>query len=86
MSIDQRLGLIADESGEAALPPGYEPLLVPDGQVGIADVIEDELILALPVVPVKPGEPLEWKDHSDEESEEKPASPFAALAGLRKNT
>ncbi|MBA8885286.1 uncharacterized protein FHW13_003145 [Dokdonella fugitiva] len=86
VSIDQRLGLIADESGEAALPPGYEPLLVPDGQVGIADVIEDELILALPVVPVKPGEPLEWKDHSDEESEEKPASPFAALAGLRKNT
>jgi len=86
VSIDQRLGLIADESGEAALPPGYEPLLVPDGQVGIADVIEDELILALPVVPVKPGEPLEWKDRSDEVSDEKPASPFAALAGLKKST
>ena len=53
---------IEDESEEAALPPGYEPLLIADGQVNLADVIEDELILALPVVPLKPGEPLEWHD------------------------
>lgn len=84
VSLHERLGLIADEQGEAALPPGYEPLLVADGSVGIADVIEDELILALPVVPVKPGEPLEWKDTSDEAPDEKPASPFAVLAGLKK--
>ena len=86
VSIDQRLGLIGEESEEAALPPGYEPLLVPDGQVGIADVIEDELILALPVVPLKPGAPLEWKDRTGGVvSEQEPANPFAALAGLRKN-
>jgi uncharacterized protein len=86
VSIDQRLGLIGEESEEAALPPGYEPLFVPDGQVGIADVIEDELILALPVVPLKPGEPLEWKGEADEAgSDEKQPSPFAALADLRKN-
>lgn len=84
VSLHGRLGLIADEQGEAALPPGYEPLLVPDGSVGIADVIEDELILALPVVPVKPGEPLEWKDTSDDAPDEKPASPFAVLAGFKK--
>ena len=28
--IVQRLGLIRDEAEEAALPPGYEPLLMPD--------------------------------------------------------
>jgi uncharacterized protein len=86
VSIDQRLGLIGEESEEAALPPGYEPLLVPDGQVGIADVIEDELILALPVVPLKPGEPLEWKGEADDVvPDEKKPSPFAVLAGFKKS-
>ncbi|MBS0557436.1 MAG: DUF177 domain-containing protein [Proteobacteria bacterium] len=53
--VDSRLGLIAQEADEAALPGGYEPLLTADGALRLADVIEDELILALPVVPVKPG-------------------------------
>jgi uncharacterized protein len=81
--VDQRLGLIGDESEEAALPPGYEPLLIADGQVSLADVIEDELILALPVVPLKPGAPVEW--HDEAPPEEGDPNPFAALAKL-KNT
>jgi len=79
--VDQRLGLIGEESEEAALPPGYEALLIPDGTVNPADVIEDELILALPVVPLKPGAPLEWHDEGTEEASE--PNPFAGLAGLR---
>lgn len=81
--LDERLGLITEEAQEAALPPGYEPLLVSNGEIDPADVIEDELILALPVVPLKPGAPLEWKDPSDEDDE--PPNPFAALGSLRKN-
>jgi len=80
--VDQRLGLIGEESEEAALPPGYEPLLIPDGLVNPADVIEDELILALPVVPLKPGAPLDWHDGSEEETSE--PNPFADLARLKK--
>ncbi|MFI4954207.1 MAG: YceD family protein [Burkholderiales bacterium] len=85
VSIDQRLGLIADESDEAALPPGYEPLLVADGEISIADVIEDELILALPVVPLKPGVPLEWQDPTDTQSGAAPVNPFAVLGSLKKH-
>jgi uncharacterized protein len=86
VAVDQRLGLIADEADEAALPEGYEPLLVPDGQLGIADVIEDELILALPVVPLKPGVPLDWNDGSDEASTDmEPINPFAVLGSLKKH-
>jgi uncharacterized protein len=88
VSIDQRLGLIADESEEAALPPGYEPLLVLDGELAIADVIEDELILALPVVPLKPGVPLEWSDRAadaDESSDAGRPNPFAVLGTLKKH-
>lgn len=81
----QRLGLIRDEAEEAALPEGYEPLLVPeDGNLRPAELVEDELILALPVVPLAPGsEPVE-QDWSPSEDEAAKASPFAALAGLKK--
>lgn len=86
VSIDQRLGLIAHESEEAALPPGYEPLLVSDARLAIADVIEDELILALPVVPLKPGAPLEWKDPTGDVPGSEPAvNPFALLGSLKKH-
>ncbi len=81
--VDQRLGLIGEESEEAALPPGYEPLLITDGAVDLAGVIEDELILALPVVPLKPGAPIEWHDDAPEDDEPEP-NPFAALEGLKK--
>lgn len=83
--IDQRLGVIAEEADEAALPEGCEPLLSADGQLAIADVIEDELILALPVVPLKPGAPLEWKDPLDEGGDAQPDNPFAVLGSLKKH-
>src|SRR3546814_8342459 len=61
VEIVQRLGLIAaggdDEVEEAALPEGYEALQLPaDGMLRPAELVEDELILAIPVVPVKPGD------------------------------
>lgn len=84
VEIRQRLGLITSEAQEAALPEGVEPLLVPEsGELRPAELIEDELILALPVVPIDPDstEPdLGW---DDEEPEEDKPHPFAALAGLK---
>ena len=86
--IDCRLGLIREESEEAALPPGFEPLLVPGDGVRPTDVVEDELILALPLVPLAPGSEGEdqgkWVFSSGPESAE-PPHPFAALAVLRKH-
>jgi uncharacterized protein len=84
--IVQRLGLLRDESEEAALPEGYEPLLVPeDGHLRAAELVEDELILAVPVVPVAPGTDAMERDWAPEEEEQRKASPFAALASLRKD-
>ncbi len=82
--IVQRLGLIRDEADEAALPPGYEPLLVPEnGELRPAELIEDELILAVPLVPTDPqAEPVE-RDWAPQEDEKAQASPFAALAALK---
>ena len=85
----QRLGLILDEADEAGLPPDYEPLLVPaDGMLRPADMVEDELILALPVVPMKPGteeaeQGAEWPATADDDMQ---ANPFAALAALKQTS
>ena len=81
----QRLGLVRDEADEAALPPDYEALLVPaDGMLRPAELVEDELILALPVVPVAPDADPVARDFAPGEEEIAHASPFAALAGLKK--
>lgn len=82
----QRLGLVRDEADEAALPPEYEAMLVPeDGMLHPADLVEDELVLAIPVVPVAPGSEAVERDWSPEQEEVARASPFAALASLKKN-
>ena len=80
----QRLGLITEEAQEAALPEGTEPLLLPaNAEVRPIELIEDELILALPVVPINPESmelAAEWPEDADEDA--KP-HPFAALAALK---
>lgn len=82
--VSQRLGLVTDESQEAALPEGVEPLLLDaGGELDPAGLVEDELILAVPVVPIDPDATevmANWP--ADVEEEVKP-NPFAALAALK---
>ena len=85
VQLEQRLGLIRDEEEEAGLPGGYEPLLVDaDGMLRPLDLVEDELILAIPVVPVKPGSEAVERDWPVSAEEEVRANPFAGLAALKK--
>jgi len=82
--IVQRLGLIREEADEAALPEGYEALLVDgDGLLRPAELVEDELILAVPVIPVAPGTETVERDWVAPEEETRSASPFAALSSLK---
>lgn len=87
VSVGLRLGLIRREEQEAALPPGYEPLLVPaDGQVALSDLVEDELILALPLVPARPDSVLVVHSSEGEGGagdEENGDNPFSVLGKLR---
>ncbi|MDO1527395.1 YceD family protein [Fulvimonas sp. R45] len=86
--VETRLGLIRHEREEAALPAGCEPLLVAgDGKLGLADVIEDELLLALPLVPVNPDSRLP-DEATGSAADETPAAerednPFAVLRELK---
>lgn len=86
VSIVQRLGLVNDEADEAALPPDYEALLVPeDGMLHTADIVEDELVLAVPALPLSPDSDAVDRDWPAQEEELAKANPFAALASLKKN-
>ncbi len=90
VTVDSRLGLIRFEREEAALPPEVEPLLVADdGKLNLADVIEDELLLALPLIPVNPDStlPEEVVGPGPEEvssGEGRSDNPFAVLRELKK--
>ena len=86
VSITQRLGLVRDEAEESALPPGYEALLVSeDGMLRAVELVEDELVLAVPVVAVAPGSDAVEREWPAQEEELAKASPFAALTSLKKN-
>jgi len=87
--VDTRLGLLADEKDADALPGDCEPLLLESGALSPRRVIEDELLLVLPLVPVKPGSEAlqgEWsapEDHPQAaESGETATYPFADLRKL----
>jgi len=85
VSIDDRLVLVDDES---RLPPleeesDTEDYLVVDGPLDVLELVEDAVILALPMMPRKPG--LEWKEAEAKEEEGPKASPFAKLSSLKKS-
>jgi len=86
---DVCLGLIADASLADRLAEPYEPLVAGDEPLYLRDIIEDELILALPVVArhadeacagaMSTGPEQEQESDGGEERE----NPFAALAKLK---
>ena len=78
-----------DEQAEA-LPEAYEPIEVDDfGEVDLLAMIEDEIILSLPVVPVHESEHCEVSDadmvFGKLPAEVEKPNPFAVLASLKKS-
>lgn len=78
----------SDEQAEA-LPEMYEPVDVDEfGEIDLLAVIEDEIILALPVVPVHDSEHCEVSDadmvFGKLPAEAEKPNPFAVLASLKR--
>jgi len=84
VSIDDRLVLAASEAAMPSIEEESETedYLVADEPLDIRDLVEDAVLLALPMVPRKPG--LEEPRAGNGEAVRK-ESPFAALAGLKKD-
>src|SRR3954471_12666761 len=91
VEIHDRLILVEDES---QLPPveaesETEDHLVADGPLDIRDLVEDAVLLSLPMMPRKPGLEAAGEAKGGPGAEgtaprEEKSSPFAALAGLKR--
>lgn len=84
-----RLALVYSEAEAERLAEGYEPLLLETDRLTVRDVVEDELLLALPDFPQHAADatcvvPEYREDEIAPATEEKP-NPFAALASLKRN-
>lgn len=85
LDVEFRLGLVRSQEAAARLAHGYEPLLVTAEPSSIAEIVADEVLLALPFAPVH--EDLN-ECHGLYEAYQPPAeaqreNPFAVLAGLK---
>ncbi|HBA66799.1 MAG: metal-binding protein [Gammaproteobacteria bacterium HGW-Gammaproteobacteria-10] len=83
-----KLGVVSSLDEADRLPEGYEPLLVGEGKIPLKDIVEDELLLALPDFPRHLEACLKIKvshDHQDELNTEQSNSnnPFSILAKLK---
>ncbi|THK41256.1 MULTISPECIES: YceD family protein [Methylophaga] len=87
MNITTKLALVRHEGKVEGLAEQYEPWILNDAkQVDPALMVEDELILALPIVPKHDYSCLPeqlWQAGEEEIEPEKPVSPFAALSALK---
>jgi uncharacterized protein len=81
------LGFAQTEESLGDLPEHLEPFLLDEEEIRLADLLEQELILALPIVPYHPECELAPYQSGEEEAaieEEKP-NPFKVLEQLKGN-
>ena len=85
-----QVGLIASEADADRVPEELEPVLAPNGRISVGELVEEELLLTLPIVPLhSEGEGgvcvvADAPAAATEERGEEVQRPFAGLAELLK--
>ncbi|MGB5275959.1 MAG: YceD family protein [Gammaproteobacteria bacterium] len=79
-----RFGLVTSEEEANMLPKEFEPLIVTGSEVSLLDLVEDELLLSLPIVAKHEEECSEilQQHKEDDEAQHDTYRPFAALKDL----
>ena len=88
LDLPVRLALVQSEAQEQNLPPGFEALVVGKKPSLLADIVEDELLLGLPLVPMHgPQECRPARDYEVDAGEgtAQSHSPFEVLAKLKRD-
>lgn len=93
VSTKTQLGIVSTREAAEQLPERYEPLLLPtddDEGISVASIVEDELILALPLVAMHNKEDcpqgdafLGAKDGQEDAATMQRENPFAVLSQLK---
>jgi len=81
---DFRFGLITSEDEADLLPKEFEPLLVSDSEQSLVELVEDEILLSLPIVARHDEECSEilQKHEANDSVQQDTYRPFAALKDL----
>lgn len=76
---------VASDQEAQSLPSRYEPLLMHNGEITVAEWIAEEIHLALPLAPrhEPPCVSYDARDETSESGSNTPGSPFAKLAYLK---
>ncbi len=84
------VGLVPTEADVSRVPDELEPVLAPDGRISVGELVEEELLLTLPIVPLhEDGEDgscvvADPSPRVPDGREEETQRPFAQLAELLK--
>jgi uncharacterized protein len=92
VSSDVSIGLVRDDEQARHLPKRYEPVIVNDDEeTELTDIIEDDLLLSLPLVSYHPESECSGLSRYETESDveepaprEESANPFSVLEQLKK--
>lgn len=83
-----RVWLVADLAAAEAQDPGIEPTLAPEGRIVLRDLVEEELLLAVPLVPrhedASQCAALEQPADEQQDAQQVVQRPFAGLGELLK--
>ena len=80
--------LVADEAAAKDLEKQFDPWIIEDNKIFLADVIDEQLVLSMPIVNYHHSGPCAeltgHKSDADETEVAKATNPFAVLASLKK--
>ena len=79
-----KLGIVSSKNEAELLPPDYEPLLLVDNSVSLLELIEDELLLVLPIAALHDKEKCSVTNQLDENLIVEKNKPFTELEKLKK--
>lgn len=85
ISIEMDLGIVGSDDEAKRLPAHYDPLIAGPNPVSLAELIEDEMLLALPAIPRhEEGKCVVADAGQDvEDTAQGNSNPFAVLAKLK---
>ncbi len=80
-----RIAIVADAAAAESVPPELEAVVAPGGRVSVGELVEEELLLGLPIVALHADE-ADCGSRFGDEAEEETQKPFAGLAELLKRS
>ena len=80
-----KIGLMTSEKYEDKLPPDADPYLLEGDEQSVVEILEDELLLSIPIAAVHQKECSEFLRQQNEERrvEKEKSNPFAVLKDLK---